>query len=146
MRGSSCILIESGCHHPFFHHVKLYLFKQSKYTSQCGRIVIHESHIAYFSSQLLVQNPIAKLNCLSLHHLLGNYNQLSHTSVCLAKTFTSLPLKLLKTLQLLHLHPLVVILQPQEKLRDRVKRRRGTTCVLVLGVDSVVIPPLATPS
>jgi hypothetical protein len=92
---------------------------------QCGSIITHENHITYSLSQLLVQNPIPKLDCLSLHHPLGNYNQLSHMSVCLAKTFTSLSLKLLKTLQLLCLHPLVVLLQLQEELRDKVKRRWG---------------------
>ncbi len=65
-------------------------------------------------------------------------------SVCLTKTFTSLPLKFLKTPQLLRLHPLVVLLQPQKELRDRVNGGGGTTCVLVLGVDGVVVPPLAT--
>jgi hypothetical protein len=76
---------------------------------------------------------------------LGNYNQPSRTSVCLAKILISLPLKFLKTPQLLRLHPLVVLLQLQKELHDRVKRRWGTTCVLVLGVDGVVVPPLVTP-
>ncbi len=87
---------------------------------QCGRIITHESHIAYSTSQLFVQNPIPKLDYLSFRHPLGNYNQPSHTNVCLAKTLISFPLKLLKTPQLLHLHPLVVVLQPQKKLCDRV--------------------------
>jgi hypothetical protein len=96
---------------------------------QCGRIVTHESHIAYSLSQLLVQNPIPKLGCMSLRHPLGNFNQPSHTSVCFAKTLTSLLLKLLKTPQLFRLHPLVFILQPQEKLHDRVKWRwRNNLC------------------
>jgi hypothetical protein len=111
---------------------------------QCGRIITHESHIAYSPSQLLVQNPIPKLDCLSFRHPLGNCNQPSHTSVYLAKTLTNLPLKVLKTLQLFRFHPLVVLLEPQEKLRDRVNEGGGTTYVLVLGVDGVIVPPLAT--
>ncbi len=126
-------------------HVKLYLFRQNKHIGQCGRIVTHENHIAYFSSQLLVQNPIPKLDYLSLCHPLGNYNQPSHTNVCLAKILTNLPFKFLETLQLLCFHPLVVLLQLQEKLRDKVKQRWGTTCVLILGVDGIVVPPLVTP-
>ncbi len=55
----------------------------------------------------------------------GNCYQPSHTSVCLAKTLISLPLKFLKTPQLLRLHPLVVFFQPPKELRDRVKRRWG---------------------
>jgi len=68
------------------------------------------------------------LDYLSLRHPLGNYNQSSHTSVCFAKTLTNLPLKLLKILQLLGLHPLVVLLQLQENLHDRVKQRWGNMC------------------
>jgi hypothetical protein len=41
------------------------------------------------------------------------------------KTLTSLLLKLLKTLQLLRLHPIVVLLQLEEELCDRVKQRWG---------------------
>ncbi len=124
-RSNSCIPTESRCHHPLLHHVKLYLLRQNKNMGQCGRIVIHDSHIAYSPSQLLVQNPIPKLDCLSLCHPLGNCNQPSHTSVCFAKTLTILSFKLLKTPQLLCLHPLVVLLQLQEELRDRVKQRWG---------------------
>jgi hypothetical protein len=91
---------------------------------QCGRIITYESHIAYFPLQILVQNPIPKLDCLSLHHPLGNYNQPLHMSVCLVKTLISLSFKLLKIPQF-RLHPLVIILQPQEKFHDRVKQRWG---------------------
>jgi len=125
MRSSNYIPIESRCHHPLLHHVKLLFIRQSKHMGQCGRIVTHESHISCSSSQLLVQNPIPKLYCLSFRHPLGNCNQPSHMNVCLAKTFISLPFKFLKTPQLLHLHPLVVLLQPQKEFRDRVKQRWG---------------------
>jgi len=82
--------------------------------------------------QFLVQNFIPKLDCLSLCHPLSNYNQPSHLSVCLAKTLTSLPLKFLKTPQLLRLHPLVVLLQPKKRLCDKVKQRWGNNlCVRI---------------
>ncbi len=125
MRSSNYIPIESKCHHLLLHHVKLYFFRQSKHMGQCGKIVTHESHIACSSSQLLIQNPIPKLDCLNFNHPLGNCNQPSHTSVCLAKTFINLSLKFLKIPQLLRLHPLVVLLQPQKELCDRVKQRWG---------------------
>jgi hypothetical protein len=125
-KNSCCIPIESRCHHLLLHHVKLYLLRQSKHMGQCRRIVTHESHITYSLSQILVQNPIPKLDCLRLCHPLGNYNQPLHTSVCLVKIFTSFPFKLLKTPQLLCLHPLVVLLQLQEEFHDRVKWRWGS--------------------
>lgn len=75
--------------------------------------------------EILVQNPILKLNNLGLCDSLNHYDQPLHTSIGLSKILMRFALKLLQSVKFFNLHPLIVDVQLPEELYNCVKHMQN---------------------
>jgi hypothetical protein len=90
----------------------------------CHQWIQH--NVLHLMFEILVQNPIPKLNSLGLCDSLNHFDQSLHISIGLSQTFMRFALKFLQSAKFLSLHPLIICAQLPIELYNCVKHKQNS--------------------
>jgi hypothetical protein len=82
--------------------------KNLEHMNECRLCGLIQHNVLHLMPEILIQNPIPKLNNLGFYDSLSHCDQLLHTCIGLLQTFMRFTLKFLQSAKFPSLHPLTI--------------------------------------